>query len=188
MFVHPRATVKGIRPEVADCDDESVKRVRHSLAAALILPALALAACGGSSSTTAGTDTSGDLPSGHESVLVIDGWVTALRRGDIDAASGYFALPSVVENGTPPIKLRTRADVVTFNSSLPCGAKLVRAEPQGRFITATFRLTERPGGDCSGGTGQLARTAFLIKDGKIVQWRRVPGPGPSTSQPSGPVV
>ena len=32
-------------------------------------------------------------------VRVIDAWVTALRHGDVDAAAGYFAIPSVAENG-----------------------------------------------------------------------------------------
>ena len=102
--------------------------------------------------------------------------MSALSRGDAEAASGYFALPSVAENGAAPVTLRTHADVVAFNSSLPCGAKLVRTRPLGRFIAATFRLTERPGGACGPGTGQLARTAFVIRDRKIVQWRRLPNP------------
>jgi hypothetical protein len=118
-------------------------------------------------------------------VIVIGNWVDALRAGHVQVAAGYFALPSVVENGTPPERIETRADAVAFNRSLPCGAKLVQAKPEGRFIAATFRLTERPGGACGSGVGQLARTAFIIRDGKIAQWRRLPNPAPS---PSGPVV
>jgi hypothetical protein len=118
-------------------------------------------------------------------VIVIGNWVDALRAGHVQVAAGYFALPSVVENGTPPLRIVTRADAVTFNRSLPCGARLVRARPAGRFIAATFRLTERPGGACGSGVGQLARTAFVIRDGKIVQWRRLPNPARS---PGGPVI
>jgi hypothetical protein len=109
-------------------------------------------------------------------VIVIEGWVDALAKGDVDGAAGYFALPSVVENGTAPLTLRSRADAVAFNESLPCGAKLVGARPAGRFIAATFRLTQRPGGDCGSGVGELARTAFVVRGGKIVQWRRLPNP------------
>lgn len=112
---------------------------------------------------------------------MIEAWVGALSKGDVGGAADYFALPSVTENGTPPLTLRSRADAVAFNRSLPCGARLVRAQPLGRFIAATFRLTDRPGGDCGSGAGLLARTAFVIRDGKIVRWQRLPNP----SRPGG---
>ncbi len=107
-------------------------------------------------------------------VRVIDAWVTALRRGDVDAAARYFAIPSVAENGPLLIQHRDLDDARRFNESLPCGARLVRAETQGQFTTATFRLTERPGpGVCGPGAGEAAKTSFVIRDGKIVEWRRV---------------
>ncbi len=109
-------------------------------------------------------------------MAVIEGWTEALSEGDVAAASDYFAVPSVAQNGTAPLTLRTRDDITAFNRSLPCGAELVRARPAGRFIAATFRLTERPGGSCGPGSGNLARTAFVIENGKIVQWRRLPDP------------
>jgi hypothetical protein len=143
---------------------------------------LFLAACGGDDDDTGG-------PAGHESVQVIEGWVDTLASGDVEGAADYFALPSVVENGTPPITLHTHADAVTFNRSLPCGAKLIRARPAGRLIDATFRLTERPGGDCGSGTGLKARTAFLIRDGKIELWRRLPNrPRAPGGGGGGPIV
>ncbi len=121
---------------------------------------------------------------------MIEGWANTLTDGDVRGAAGYFALPSIAENGTGPLTLRSRADVVAFNRALPCGAKLVRARPLGRFIAATFRLTERPGGSCGPGAGQIARTAFVIKDGKIAQWRRLPNPlgGGGGSGGGGPIV
>ena len=120
---------------------------------------------------------------------MIESWIGALSDGDVEGAAGYFAVPSLAENGTGPVTLRSHADVLDFNRSLPCGARLVRARPVGRFIAATFRLTERPGGACDGGTGQLARTAFVIRDGKIVQWRRLANPPRGGGGgPSGPLV
>ena len=117
-------------------------------------------------------------------VHVIDAWVTALRHGDIATAAGYFATPSVAENGPVLIHIRTAADARRFNESLPCGARLIHAETAGRFTTATFRLTERPGpGLCGPGTGGIAKTAFVIRDGKIAQWRRV---GAGAGGPSAP--
>ena len=155
---------------------EAVRPPRPILlaAAAIVL----FASCGGDDS---------EAPEGHESVAVIEGWVEALSEGDVATASDYFAVPSLAENGTGPLNLRTRDDIAAFNRSLPCGAELVRARPDGRFIAATFRLTERPGGSCGSGAGNLARTAFVIKDGKIVQWRRLPDP-PGGGSGTGPIV
>jgi limonene-1,2-epoxide hydrolase len=149
---------------------------------AILLAAFAvglLSSCGGS-------DDSEPLE-GHEAVAVIEGWVQALSDGDVSAAADYFALPSVAQNGPTPLTLRTRSDVTAFNRSLPCGGELVRARPAGRFINATFRLTDRPGGNCGRGTGELARTAFAVENGKIVQWRRLADPSSDGSE-TGPIV
>jgi hypothetical protein len=111
---------------------------------------------------------------------VIRGWADALRRGRVERAVRYFAIPSVVSNGTSPIRLTSRAEVRFFNRTLPCGAKVVRTEDTGAFVVATFRLTERPGrGRCGSGVGGEASTAFLIRRHRIVQWRRVVEPGPA---------
>ena len=152
------------------------------------LSLLALSACGGGGSAS-GTSTTSTVAgdASPSDVEVIDGWVTALRRGNVDAASKYFAIPSVAENGPVLAHIRTLDEARRFNESLPCGARLVRAETAGEFTTATFRLTERPGpGVCGPGTGGIAKTSFVIRDGKIVQWRRVgagggapPAPGSS---------
>ena len=63
-----------------------------------------------------------------------------------------------------------------FNVSLPCGARLERAYRIGRYTAAVFRLTDRPGGDCGTGTGNEAATAFVIREGKIREWRRLEVP------------
>jgi hypothetical protein len=139
-------------------------RLRIAVLALLALGLVPLACGGGSGGGSDGSD------------AVIEGWVSTLSKGNPAAAAGYFAVPSLVANGSAPTTLRSRADVIAFNRSLPCGAKLVSTRKQGRFIAATFRLTERPGGSCGPGAGGLARTAFVIRDGKIVQWRRLPDP------------
>jgi hypothetical protein len=123
-----------------------------------------------------------------DSVEVIKDWADDLRGGDIDAASDHFAIPSVVENGTPPTKLANRGQVEQFNRSLPCGAELTRAERSDRFTVATFELTERPGpGECGNGVGAEAKTAFVIHDGRITEWRRVVDQ-PSEPSTQGPVI
>jgi limonene-1,2-epoxide hydrolase len=148
---------------------------RRTLAAALVLPLLALFACGGgdsASTPTVPSTVSGDA--NPQDVQVINAWSTALRQGDVTAAANYFAIPSTAENGPLLARIRSTDDAVSFNESLPCGARLVHAESTAGFTTATFRLTERPGpGSCGLGAGTLARTSFVIRDGKIAQWRRV---------------
>lgn len=118
-------------------------------------------------------------------VAVIRGWAQALDAGNVDKAASYFALPAIIQNGTPPVRLTSRVQVREFNELLPCGATLVRSARHGNYIFATFRLTSRIGGDCGAGVGALAATAFLIRDGKIAQWRRLPDPG-GTGQPNTP--
>jgi hypothetical protein len=134
------------------------------------------------SDTTAPEDVPGDAD--PEAKRVIGAWVDALRMGDVEEAASYFAIPSIAENGPILVRIRSGADAVEFNESLPCGAVLIRAEGEGDFTTATFELTERPGrGRCGSGVGETASTAFVIRDGEIVEWRRVlegpPAPGES---------
>jgi hypothetical protein len=158
-------------------DDRPVKRWP-----ALALTALALAACG----TEKAAEPEQPAPAREPSAAgVIRAWADALRGGDVERAARFFALPSLVSNGTPPITLRSRADVRLFNESLPCGAVLERTYRQGRYTAAVFRLTERPGrGRCGTGTGAHARTAFIVRGGKIRQWRRLAEP----QAPPAPIV
>jgi hypothetical protein len=133
--------------------------------------------------------TAGEPVSSAEAT-VIRGWSTSLRQGDVGRAARYFALPAVVANGTPPLRLSTRAEAEAFNRALPCGAKVVALQRGVHdYVVATFRLTERPGpGSCGTGTGALARTAFQVRRGHILQWLRVPNgdeaPGSSSSRAS----
>lgn len=110
---------------------------------------------------------------------VIRAWADTLRRGDVEGAAEYFAVPATVSNGTPPLELETRAEVEFFNRTLPCGAQVIATEAVAHgFVIATFRLTERPGkGRCGTGTGATARTALLVRDGHITDWLRVPDGG-----------
>jgi len=160
--------------------------VTRAVGVILTLALLALSACGGGSSTSATTSTSTVAGNANPAdVKVIDGWVTALRKGDVGAAAGYFAIPSVAQNGPILVRIRSLDDARRFNESLPCGARLIRADSAGEFTTATFRLTERPGpGVCGPGTGSTAKTSFVIRDGKIAQWRRVGAAGGGAPAPN----
>lgn len=157
--------------------------MRISSSIALLGLLASLAGCGGegddaSEGDQATPEIAGDADSA--AVEVIDGWSSTLRQGDLERAAGFFALPSVAENGPTLIPIEDRGDARAFNASLPCGARLIRAEAEGEFTVATFRLTERPGpGACGAGTGATAQTAFVIEDRKIVEWRRVAAGGES---------
>lgn len=114
-------------------------------------------------------------PAGAAATSVIRMWSAALAQGEIDAATAYFAVPSIVQNGTPPLRLATRSAARVFNLTLPCGAQVLRTVRAGRYTVAEFRLIERkgPGAGCGSGSGGRAGTAFVIRDGRIREWRRI---------------
>jgi hypothetical protein len=159
----------------------------------LAVPAvLALSACGGSGgsdsdldqrlklTTPKATGTPSPAKGGPVSAReekVIRGWTTTLRRGKVTRAARYFALPAIVANGTPPLAIRTREQAEQFNRVLSCGARVVSLERSAHHhVLVTFRLTERPGGNCGTGTGHLAWTAFRIRGSRISEWLRVDDP------------
>jgi hypothetical protein len=110
---------------------------------------------------------------------IVKGWTDALRHGDVERAVSFWAVPATVAN-PQPVRLLTRRAVRFFNSSLPCGAKLLSVKRDADYILATFVLTNRPGKHCDA-PGNRARTAFLLRGGKIVQWLRAPDPDPPSS-------
>jgi hypothetical protein len=103
---------------------------------------------------------------------LVAGWAAALRHGDVERASSYFALPAIVSQGEA-VRLRTRAEVRAFNAALPCGARVLGIGNDGRYVVATFRLTHRAGVPCAE-AGQLVRVAFVIRGRKFAEWRQVP--------------
>jgi hypothetical protein len=154
---------------------------RTAAAAVLVTAALAVTGCGGGSKDSPSTGTGGAGPQAaapNQDARVIRQWSDLLRKGRVDAATGLFAVPATVQNGTAPLLLDTRRLVFGFNASLPCGAELLATSRRGPYTVGTFRLTQRPGGDCGTGGGQKAATAFRIENGKIVEWLRVPVPDP----------
>ena len=164
------------------------------LALLCALALIALAGCGSSTQTITGSsapDSSPAPPDGGTSAAdpadlkVIEDWSSKLSSGDVEGAARYFATPSTAENGPLLVKIETLEDAIAFNESLPCGAKVISARTQGSFTNATFRLSQRPGGDCGSGAGGKASTSFQIEDGKIVDWRRVDSPPGGAPQAPG---
>ena len=160
-------------------------RRNPTLALCALFAAVAIAGCGGEDDSDEASVPGGADP---EAVQVIDDWSRTLMEGDVEGAAEYFALPSIAQNGTPPIPMETRGQVIAFNEALPCGAELVEATDEDGFVIATFELTERPGeGECGSGVGEEAMTAFVIEDGLITEWRRVVDGGVEP-EPEGPIV
>jgi hypothetical protein len=155
----------------------------RAIAVLAALALLGVAGCGSSSSDETTVVGNADA----DAVQVIEGWANELRAGDVSAASDRFAIPSIVQNGTEPLRLTNRTQVEVFNQSLPCGARLTAASSSGKYTVATFVLTERPGpGQCGNGVGEAAKTAFVIHDGHITEWRRVVDTeptGPTSTEP-----
>lgn len=175
---------------------------------ALALALLALSGCGGSDSGEGGDGGAGAPPSESapdqggagqptpddpdvadadpDDLEVIEAWSAALAEGDVEGAAELFAVPSVAENGEIVIDIETERDAILFNRTLPCAAEVIAAETTGESTTATFELSDRPGGGCGGGAGGTAATSFMIEDGKITDWRRVPTPEESEQRPPAP--
>ena len=149
-----REDVKAEFPARQNCE------LMPDLSAAIAASAFAALAarCGGEQAcrltARPGSTATGTIPGGADPAKVAgDRRLGAtLRRGDIDGAAGYFAIPSVAENGPALIHDRDPGDARLFNASLPCGATPGRCRSGGRVHVATFRLTERPGpGICGPG-------------------------------------
>ena len=140
--------------------------MRPWLAAALLLAVLA--GCGGGETTPAS---------------VVRAWSKALNAGDNDAAANLFApRAEIIQNGVAT-RLRTHAEAVAWNASLPCSGKIVDLSTSGATVTATFLLGDRTTGPCDG-PGQRATAIFRVRDGKIVLWHQVP----TATPPPSPVV
>ena len=127
---------------------------------------------------------------------VLDGWATAVRHRQLAKATSYFALPTIVSQPTTgPVEIRTKAIAERFNDSFPCGAKLVGARADGRYIVGTFQLVQVPGRTCTTPKA-LVKVGFVFGDRKrpnrFTEWWRVaetPGaePGPS-ERPAAPIA
>jgi limonene-1,2-epoxide hydrolase len=112
---------------------------------------------------------------------VVSAWSQALSAGDNEAAADLFADGAVVIQEGRQQTLNDHEDAVSFNSSLPCGAKVVKQSTKGDEVTATFTLTRRPGPMCDD-TGATAVTVFSVEDGKITLWHQLPsGDAPTQS-------
>ncbi len=167
-----------------------------SRAIAIAICLLALTACGGGGDAPTPAATPRATPEPRPTARdaerlrpVIAGWADAVRRADVERAAGYFALPAIVSQGRA-YRLRSREQVRAFNDGLPCGARLLDVQQDGRYVVGTFELVSRPGRTCDA-PGALARVAFVIRNRRFTEWRQVPDargapPGPDRPEPDIP--
>ena len=66
--------------------------------------------------------------------------------------------------------MKTRADAIEFNRSLPCRAEVTDVEDEGRTSLATFQLYDGPGGPCTGSV----RVRFTILHRRFEVFRQLP--------------
>jgi hypothetical protein len=128
---------------------------------ATVLVALALTACGGSTSSSP-TD-------------VVRAWSAALDRNDNEHAALLFANGAqIVQNGEET--LLTHADAVRWNAGLPCGGRISHLEQHGKTqVLAVFELGNRPQHRCDAVGGQAA-AIFQVEHGRIVLWHQTAVP------------
>jgi hypothetical protein len=106
---------------------------------------------------------------------VIRGWSAAIDAGDYGRAARYFA-PGAIVQQDQTFRLADRAAAIEFNRSLPCRADVTSIVRRDRASLASFKLREGFRGRCrEGGTAQVR---FVIRSGRIREWRQLPAAPP----------
>lgn len=120
---------------------------------------------------------------------VVRAWLDDLRAGHVRQAARLFSLPARFQNLTTLAIIATPAEALAITRSLPCGARMTRAGAARGFVVYEARLTERPGGACGSGVGSIVRGAVLVRDGRMIEWYRLPdrSPPPATQDSGGGV-
>ena len=103
---------------------------------------------------------------------VIRAWSEAVNDSDYKRAGSFFAAGAVVEQQPLELRLPDEAAAARFSSGLPCRADVTDVEDEGESSLAAFRLREGRSGACA--QGGRARVRFVIRDGKIAEWRQLP--------------
>lgn len=132
----------------------------------------------------------GDAPAGD--VTVVRSWLEELSAGRVAQAAERFAIPARFQNFASVALIKTPAQALAVTSSLPCGARMTESGGADGFVIYEARLTDRPGGACGDGVGGVVRGAVLVRDGRMIEWYRLPDRSRPRSgesvTPDGPIV
>jgi predicted small lipoprotein YifL len=121
----------------------------------------------------------------------IKGWADAVARGDLETASDYFDLPTIVSQpGQPIIELRTPAVAKAFNVSLSCALRLISVKPDGRYVIGAFFNDTLEGRTCPA-AGGVSRIGFVFGDPEHPKrftewWEAKPGTNGEDNPPTRP--
>lgn len=111
---------------------------------------------------------------------VIADWAAAVRDGDAARAARFFTLPAIVRPpGSETLQLNSPQVAQAFNAALPCGAKLLATNPDGRYVVGTFLLVDGAARKCDE-RGELARVGFVFGDEqrprRFTEWWQLASP------------
>jgi len=126
------------------------------LVAVLAAVALFCAACGGR---------------GPEDV--VRAWSDALATKDDAAAAAHFVERPIIIQGLLPTRPSSQEAIERWHSTLECAGRIVGMAVEGRRVTATFELHDRPESRCPA-RGFQTTVVFNVEDGLILTWEQKP--------------
>jgi hypothetical protein len=115
---------------------------------------------------------------------VVRRWLEDLRAGHVAAAAKLFSLPARFQNLSTLAIIITPKQALAVTRSLPCGAKLTKSGGAHGWVVYEAELTDRPGGACGTGVGSVVRGAVLVRDGRMVEWYRLPDKTTTSARPA----
>lgn len=98
-------------------------------------------------------------------------WSADLNAGDNEGAASLFARNATVIQGENVYTLRSHAEAVEWNTSLPCAGQIVSITTRGETTVATFVLADRQQSRCDG-PGGTATALVRVHHGRIVLWHQ----------------
>lgn len=110
-------------------------------------------------------------------------WIKALNADDNEAAADLFADDARVMLRGGSGVLHSHSDALRFAQALPCSARIISVSTDDDVAVATVELGDRLVTRC-GGFGETSRTAFQVRDGRIVVWRDLGPPPPPPPAPT----
>jgi limonene-1,2-epoxide hydrolase len=111
---------------------------------------------------------------------VVRAWSQALNSDDNKSAADLFAVGAEIVRQGQVRTLKTHAEAVRWNASLPCSGRIVSIKTSGQTATATFELADRRHSRCDG-PGERATAIVRVVGGKIVLWHQTETTAPAAS-------